>query len=80
MPWEFLRNDKTAARNFFDPSTPSYKQNQFGGTFGGPLRLPRYNGRDRKFFFSYYEGFRSRLIGQQHNCRPNPGHAQRRLF
>ena len=38
--WEFLRNDKLDARNFFDDSTkptPPYKQNQFGGTLGGPI-------------------------------------------
>lgn len=56
--WEFLRNTKLDARNFFDPARPDFKQNQFGGTFGGPLRVPRYNGRDRTFFFGYYEGFR----------------------
>ncbi|HEY7302994.1 MAG TPA: carboxypeptidase regulatory-like domain-containing protein [Bryobacteraceae bacterium] len=57
--WEYLRNDKLDARNFFDPERPAYKQNQFGGTFGGPVRLPHYNGRDRTFFFGYYEGYRS---------------------
>ncbi|HWB96099.1 MAG TPA: hypothetical protein VG672_05340, partial [Bryobacteraceae bacterium] len=56
--WEFLRNTVLDARNFFDPARPQFKQNQFGGTFGGPLRLPRYRGRDRTFFFGYYEGFR----------------------
>ena len=58
--WEYFRNAKLDARNFFDPVRPDYKQNQFGGTFGGPLVLPRYNGRQRTFFFGYYEGFRSR--------------------
>ncbi|HUQ92499.1 MAG TPA: TonB-dependent receptor [Bryobacteraceae bacterium] len=56
--WDFLRNTKLDARNFFDPQRPDFRQNQFGGTFGGPLRFPRYNGRDRTFFFGYYEGFR----------------------
>lgn len=56
--WEFLRNTKLDARNFFDPARPNFKQNQFGGTFGGPVRLPHYKGRDRTFFFGYYEGFR----------------------
>jgi hypothetical protein len=56
--WEFLRNTKLDARNFFDPQRPDFKQNQFGGTFGGPVRLPGYKGRDRTFFFGYYEGFR----------------------
>jgi hypothetical protein len=37
------------------------KQNEFGGTFGGPVRLPKlYNGRDRTFFFVDYTGFKYR--------------------
>jgi hypothetical protein len=56
--WEFLRNTDLDARNFFDPVRPSFKQNQFGGTIGGPVRAPHYKGRDRTFFFGYYEGFR----------------------
>jgi len=56
--WEFLRNEKLDARNFFDPARPVFKQNQFGGTIGGPVQLPGYKGRDRTFFFGYYEGFR----------------------
>jgi hypothetical protein len=57
--WEFLRNNDLDARNFFDPQTPAYKQNQFGATFGGPLRLPHYDGHNRTFFFGYYEGYRA---------------------
>src|SRR3954453_21671503 len=55
--WEFLRNSKLDARNFFDPSRPDFKQNQYGFTFGGPVRLPHYKGKDKTFFFGYYEGF-----------------------
>ncbi len=37
------------------------KQNEFGGTFGGPVRLPwLYNGRDKTFFFVDYTGFKYR--------------------
>ncbi|HEV2499591.1 MAG TPA: TonB-dependent receptor [Terriglobia bacterium] len=67
--WEFLRNDKLDAANFFDnvvvPSTkPPFRQNQFGFTLGGPVLLPTpkglYDGRRAKtYFFGYYEGFRS---------------------
>lgn len=57
--WEFLRNQKLDARNFFDPTRPDYKQNQFGGTLGGAVRLPGYDGHDKTFFFGYFEGFRS---------------------
>lgn len=55
--YEFLRNEKLDAKNFFDPAnTPiaPYKQNQFGATFGGPLI------KDKTFFFVDYEGLRIR--------------------
>jgi len=54
VAYEFLRNDKLDARNFFDPSRPPYKQNQFGATLGGPIL------RDKLFFFTDYEGLRVR--------------------
>jgi len=63
--WEFLRNDKLDAANFFDnfanTAKPAYRQNQFGGSIGGPVVFPHlYDGRDKKtYFFGYYEGFRS---------------------
>ncbi len=52
--WEFLRNDVFDATNYFGTTTEPLKQNQFGATFGGPIR------KDRSFFFGYYEGFRNR--------------------
>ncbi len=52
--YEFLRNDKLDSRNFFSTDVEPLKQNQFGGTVGGPIR------KDRLFFFGYYEGFRNR--------------------
>lgn len=60
--YEFLRNDKLDARNFFDSGDPPpFKQNQFGFTIGGPIL------RNRTFFFGNYEGLRTRrantLIG-----------------
>ena len=59
--FEFLRNDKLDARGFFAVTKPILKQHDFGGTFGGPVQIPKlYNGRDRSFFFLSYEGFRSR--------------------
>jgi outer membrane receptor protein involved in Fe transport len=51
--WEFDRNDAFEARNFFAASKPTLKQNQFGGTLGGPLVL------NRLFGFGFYEGFRN---------------------
>ena len=50
--FEFLRNDSVNARNFFQTATTPLHWNQFGGTFGGPIR------RDKTFFFASYQGFR----------------------
>ncbi|HEX2487821.1 MAG TPA: carboxypeptidase-like regulatory domain-containing protein, partial [Blastocatellia bacterium] len=59
--FEFLRNDKLDARNFFAREREVLKRNQFGGTLGGPVSIPKlYNGRDRTFFFASYEGMRER--------------------
>lgn len=59
--FEFHRNAALDARNFFDRQTaarprrlPNFVQNQFGGTFGGPIR------KDKTFFFFDYQGFRQR--------------------
>ncbi len=52
--YEFLRNNILNAKGFFDPSTPDSKQNQFGGTFGGPIR------KNKTFFFFSYDGQRVR--------------------
>ena len=52
--WEFLRNDAMDATDFSTSTVQPLKQNQFGGTFGGPIR------KDKTFFFGYYEGFRNR--------------------
>jgi hypothetical protein len=52
--WEFLRNDAMDSSDYFTQSVQPLKQNQFGGTFGGPIF------KDKTFFFGYYEGFRNR--------------------
>lgn len=59
--FEFLRNEKLDARNFFartDAPKPPFKLNQYGASLGGPVLLPRYDGRNRTFFFANYEGYR----------------------
>ncbi len=61
--FEFLRNSKLDAKNFFDPATgptPPFKQNQFGAAVGGPVELPGYSGKNRTFFFTDYQGTRIR--------------------
>lgn len=56
VAYEFLRNQDFDSRNFFVPAPRPkniLKQNQFGGTFGGPIV------RNKTFFFTSYEGLRS---------------------
>src|SRR2546427_5552812 len=53
--YEFLRNSKLDAKNYFDDRTlpiPPFKRNQFGAAIGGPIV------RDHTFFFADYEGIR----------------------
>src|SRR6267142_2810597 len=50
--YEFLRNQLFNAKGFLDLRRPDDKQNQFGGTLGGPIK------KDRTFFFASYEGRR----------------------
>lgn len=61
--FDFLRNDKLAANDFFinraGRSKAPFRFNQFGAAVGGPVVLPGlYNGRDKTFFFASYEGLR----------------------
>jgi outer membrane receptor protein involved in Fe transport len=56
--FEFFRNERLNARNFFQRSNsvkPDYRRNQFGGTLGGPIV------RDRTFFFADYQGQRQAI-------------------
>ena len=57
--YEFLRNDGMDARDAFATTKGVLRYNQFGGTIGGPVVLPKiYKGKDRTFFFFSYEGWR----------------------
>jgi hypothetical protein len=59
--FNFLRNDKLDARNFFARDREILKRNQFGGVLSGPLTIPGVpSGKDRMFFLVSYEGMRER--------------------
>ncbi|MEG9437803.1 TonB-dependent receptor [Edaphobacter sp. HDX4] len=61
--YEYLRNNYFDANNWFNnhygTAQPALRQNDFGGTAGGPVFVPKfYDGRSRSFFFVSYEGLR----------------------
>lgn len=51
--FEFLRNTALDARNYFDSTRGAFRQNQFGGTLGGPIQ------KQKLFFFADYQGTRT---------------------
>jgi Carboxypeptidase regulatory-like domain len=52
----FVRNNYFDAQNFFSTSKDTLHQNQYGGTLGGPVRIPKlYDGRNKLFFFAAYQ-------------------------
>ena len=75
--WEFIRNDVLDAADFFDNLVadtneaaglrrkPTFRQNQFGFTAGGPIR------REKAWIFGYYEGFRKVLGKTQFGTVPS---------
>ncbi len=60
--FEFLRNDALNAANFFrnpvNPDKAPLKQNQFGGTFGGPIR------KNKTFYFLDYQEYKLRRTNE----------------
>jgi hypothetical protein len=63
--YEFLRNNDFDANNWFNNrsgiANSIYKQNDFGATAGGPIRIPKLvKSQVKSFFFFSYEGFRNR--------------------
>src|SRR5688572_8618803 len=64
--YEYLQNDKLNSRPWFDSSGKStaVRRNQYGYALGGPVWIPRvYDGRNRTFFFTSYEGQKRRGVG-----------------
>lgn len=80
--WEFVRNDLFDANGFFnnlnDRDKAPFRFNQFGGTAGGPVYLPKfgeggqslYSGKNRTFFFFSYEGVRQVTPGSSTHTVP----------
>lgn len=66
--WEFFRNDKLDAANFFENAgglpKGKFRQNQFGASLGGPII------HDKTFFFMDYEGTRTRQAVPSINTVP----------
>ena len=61
--YDYLRNGVLDANDWFSDylgaNQPAVRQNDFGGTIGGPLHIPRiYDSKDKTFFFVSYEGLR----------------------
>jgi len=64
--FEYHRNTALNSNNFFNKSNgtellrPKFIQNQFGGSIGGPVMIPKiFNGKDKLFFFYNFQGTRT---------------------
>ena len=53
--YEYVRNDKMDAKNYFEDTKTPFRMNQFGGTIGGPIK------KNRWFYFASFEGERTRV-------------------
>jgi hypothetical protein len=67
--YEFLRNDLLDGTNFFanrnGAGKPEYRQNQFGGTLGGPIR------KNKLFLFGSFDGTRTPCFPRCSRCIPH---------
>lgn len=73
--FDFLRNDYLDARNYFDPiKKGKYRQNQFGGSLGGPIL------KDKAFFFVDYQGNRVRQAAPILSVVPTTAQTQQHIF
>src|SRR5215475_3672630 len=73
--YEYLRNDKFDANDFFNNRQGvgklPFRQNQYGVAAGGPTIIPKvYNGRDKTFWFFNWEGYRQRQGKTQISTTP----------
>ena len=72
--YEFLRNQKLDANNYFNTASQPYHQNQFGATLGGRII------RDKLFFFVDYEGLRISQAQTEHIACTDGGAEERGLL
>jgi hypothetical protein len=73
--YEFNQTSALSANQFFlnaaGQQQPVTRSNQYGGTFGGPVRIPKVlNGTDKLFFFFAYEGFKDSSPGMTTTAVP----------
>src|SRR4029077_9617254 len=67
--FDYNSNEAYNASQAYTHNRPKTRRDDFGGTLGGPVRIPKiYNGRDRTFFFFSYEEFRE--VGKISNQFP----------
>jgi hypothetical protein len=62
--YEFFRNQSIAATPYFAATKGAYRQNQFGGSFGGPII------KNKLFFFGYYDGYRQTQAANNFSILP----------
>ena len=55
--YDFIRDESLDSKDYFATEKGVYNQQNYGASWGGPVKLPGYNGTDKTFFFSTYEGF-----------------------
>jgi hypothetical protein len=71
--WDYNQTPQLQAIPYFSAVASQTRQNQFGGTIGGPVVIPHlYHGRDKTFFFGAYEGFRNKSPGTSYYLVPTP--------
>ena len=76
--FEFVRNDKFNARNFFETERSAYKKNDYGFTIGGPVFIPGFfNKSKEKTFFFFSEDWRKERVPGQIFNQQVPSNAQR---
>jgi Carboxypeptidase regulatory-like domain/TonB dependent receptor len=76
--YDYLVNEALWAHHTFDHVRNKQRRNDFGGTLGGPIFIPKiYDGHDKTFFFFNYEQFReSSVVNDQIDTVPTLNYRQ----